>query len=307
MKIQRVLHPEVVLDVRGPKDARSVYKTLLSEIVLLPGGRARYPAEWERKVPGVRGSSALDSFFILKEYEQRRPRNYFIPQNFGRALSLVDKNIPTRVLPEKFFAFFQLGENTISDEEGEVDCAYVKIDPSVSVPGERDISVFYLNKLWQTTTKLRMRLEEKSITSLVEAAKVVDYVPEEVGGKTVSVRENAVKGSSVPLRSAVFRLFINAVVYLHTQDPELLSLSPLPLLSKTRRAQEIERSPDVLNLCSIPLTLLNFQFNQPRQYSVGSAPVRGHLRWQPFGPAFSQVKLIWIDEHERHFNQEGAV
>jgi hypothetical protein len=48
---------------------------------------------------------------------------------------------------------------------------------------------------------------------------------------------------------------------------------------------------------------VGYEWKKPRLYHVDGTRVRSHFRWQPCGPGREQVKLILIDEHERHFKR----
>mgnify|MGYP000533243118 CR=1 FL=1 len=49
------------------------------------------------------------------------------------------------------------------------------------------------------------------------------------------------------------------------------------------------------------MTFVGYDWKKPRVFGVESTTVTGHFRWQPYGPGRTQVKLIWISQHERHF------
>jgi hypothetical protein len=52
--------------------------------------------------------------------------------------------------------------------------------------------------------------------------------------------------------------------------------------------------------------LVGFGWLKPKLRHVDGCVVRSHYRWQPCGVGRSQVKLILVKEHERHFDRPTA-
>jgi len=61
------------------------------------------------------------------------------------------------------------------------------------------------------------------------------------------------------------------------------------------------RKRNAKSRCPFDIVRVGYNFHK-KIYRVGEAQVSGHFRWQPYGPNMSKVKLIWIDEHIRHYN-----
>ena len=97
---------------------------------------------------------------------------------------------------------------------------------------------------------------------------------------------------------------LNCAIYANSQDPDIELMRPLKTYSK----KDLETMPSLKkeNLCTLPVRLLNWEYHTGRQYSIGEGSVTGHWRWQPCGPEKKDVKLIWIDEHVRHYDQQTA-
>jgi hypothetical protein len=92
---------------------------------------------------------------------------------------------------------------------------------------------------------------------------------------------------------------VNTAVYVNSQDPEIEELRPLRLYDRKQLSQ-IENTKRE-NLCTLPVRLVHWGYY--RRYHVGSTTVSGHFRWQPCGVGLKDVKLVWIEDHVRNYNQ----
>lgn len=93
---------------------------------------------------------------------------------------------------------------------------------------------------------------------------------------------------------------INSMIYINSQDPLIESLKPMRHYTKNE-LNKLENSKRE-QLCYFPVKLLNWSYHG-RNYSKDETNVKPHLRWQPCGVARADVKLIWVKEHTRTFNQ----
>jgi len=60
------------------------------------------------------------------------------------------------------------------------------------------------------------------------------------------------------------------------------------------------------NFYPLDIVTVGYSFHG-KTYNVDGTQVSGHFRWQRCGVEYSQVKLIWIDEHARHFNRLSPI
>ncbi len=99
--------------------------------------------------------------------------------------------------------------------------------------------------------------------------------------------------------AALVGFLMRAFIYLHSGQPDLRSYrAPRPKAGQRARAFLREHE----NQSTVDMTLVGFNFKKPTVYTVGETTVTGHFRWQPFGQARQQVKLIWIEPHTRKFH-----
>ena len=164
MRFTKVLHPEIILNRRGPEEIRQFYKALAEITVRMGNGLA--PVEEE-----IRNSPLHQSFWGIVSQdmnmirhllhcslfrEQPQAKTYHIGKDFALALSKIDKDIPIDVLPANEICYISFPEDTISDEDGPIQGGYVwlgtagaedirKNETSWLQPGQRYISISYLN------------------------------------------------------------------------------------------------------------------------------------------------------------------
>lgn len=92
---------------------------------------------------------------------------------------------------------------------------------------------------------------------------------------------------------------INTAVYTNSKDPDIENLRPLRFYDKKSISSISADRRE--NLCTLPVRLIHWNYH--RKFNVDSTNVRSHMRWQPCGPGRTEIKLIWVDEHVRHFNK----
>jgi len=247
-------------------------------------------------------SNLLEHLIICKMYKQRG-KAFYLPKSFAQDLSRVDRATPTSVLPDRFLGYFQFAEGSIKDENDWVEGGYVYIGPANEIglkveegpANTRVAALSYVNAPSEhgisAVGRLTFALENKKLAELspVEWKDITIFEP--------SMRREEMEKHRLP----VFQALINAAVYIHTEDPDLVRLPAEQELSNKKRS-DLRQKTGAENLCTVPITLINKDYHHEREFSVDATTVRGHLRWQPCGSGRTQVKLIWIDEHERKYH-----
>jgi len=95
---------------------------------------------------------------------------------------------------------------------------------------------------------------------------------------------------------------LKCVLYINSGDPDLRHLKPTPKPPADAKRKHHRRWARE-NECPVPVTLLGFGYKKPREFSKDTAFVNTHMRWQPYGPNRSKIKLIWVKEHERQLKK----
>jgi hypothetical protein len=300
VRLTRVLTPELVLGTRGSDQDIKFYKQYLNDISKVGPGMECGPIT-QRMDEITQTHMAL----CWKFRKQGGGKVFHIGREFAHAMAGIEKDIPVDRLPDKFFAYLSFPENTFTQfESSPVMGGFIFIGPAKETTMRQgqnqeynatlDTKVVWLNyecavpesvkrtnpgvRLWQTA-KFMMGLGDGTRAAL----ELAPHLP------------NSDRAST-----DVARAFINLALYIHSADPQLLPTRAVQTQSITER-KKFYVQHGVANHCSLPVTFVSWNYKQPFTYHKDMTTVRAHYRWQPCGPAFSQVKLVLIDEHERHF------
>jgi hypothetical protein len=314
MNISNLLHPEILLDTRGPKNLRDFCKWSLQATAVL--GESKYYFD-SGKLP-EHAQSILEPYItsawradyvrqygLFKKFVENRGKTYYIPRDFLTALSKIDREIRVDYYPENFSGYFAFPKNFVKSPDGEFfNGAYV-FSRSTQIDSNK-MKSNYLNFMFVTLREggippkflnIGLELSDKASFSSYLATEQSAGMRRTIG---TTVETFAVENSSVSLCSTI----ANALLYVHNESEELVFLRAASNPDR-RNGKSIETAMGkAVNNCSIPVNLLSFNFHKRYHFDVASTEVRGHFRWQPYGPGLSKVKLIWIDAHVRHFNVE---
>ena len=314
MNIKRVFHPEQVMGTRGDPVMCDMYKKLL-------GQTKRCPEDDEEIAPGkiaygwsfpgvleplLKDQHGKEFHLIMKLYREQTRKIYYIGDDFTRALGSVDRNIPLDLLPSRFFAYVAFADEVIRDEADWIEGAYVYIGPPYAVgisingvsPDKRFVWIGYQCKNGQIGALSFDPTGEKvmdTLRRLHHERPTVDYDVRSDG--TYTATETSL--DTVEKREHVYRTIINAVLYIHSQDPDLTHLKPEQQLSLSQRKKHKES----ITNCTVPLTLVSWNYKKKPSYNVDSTWIDTFLRIQRCGPGLTQCKFVWVKEHERHYNK----
>jgi hypothetical protein len=262
---------------------------------------------------------------FLKLPKKSKPKIYHIPKDFTQALMKVDREIPVDLLPERFFGYFSFAEGAIFDDSDEVQGAYVFIGPAEestlkpgAVESEKVIWISYVCKdkikreqgykamlgpdrngvprlfNFMGISKLLIELKNEKFSKLANQYKTIDFID----GANVQMSEKEVEA-----RNTVFRTLINLVLFVNSIDPDLIEAPTTNHLSN-KQLKERRDAGKPINECSVPVTLVSWNYHKPVQYHVDSTFIETFLRWQRCGTRNSQVKLIWVTPHLRRYKKE---
>lgn len=92
------------------------------------------------------------------------------------------------------------------------------------------------------------------------------------------------------------QLVAKTLLYIRSGEPDLVNEIPPPCLSKKPKKIKMHWREH----CPLPVVNVGYGYHG-RLFHKDATAVSGHFRWQPYGEGKAQVKLIWIDEHTRHF------
>jgi hypothetical protein len=315
MNISNILHPELVYDTRGSEFLRKCYKWAFEATTLLGGSRCSFDLN---KLSGRAQSFLLPyltsdfadeyvrNFRALKKFRVNHGKIYYIPRDFFKALSLIDKEVRLEYYPTNFFCYFAFPKNFIKDPDGEFfNGVYVSCEtPIRGTLGERTKNL----ELWFVTMRegdvpekfMKFTVKLKDNLNLSEIIVPKTRVGLRVAGGSSGVADF---GSQANLFIAI----ANAILFVQNESDEIVHLREASNPAR-RNGKPIQTTMGpAINNCSLPVELLSFNFHKRSNFNIDSTEVRGHFRWQPHGPGLSKVKLIWIDPHTRHFNVDDAI
>lgn len=101
----------------------------------------------------------------------------------------------------------------------------------------------------------------------------------------------------------VTKFVLKCLLYIESGDPDLTQFKPAPPPTNNSKLKKWRRH----NEYSTEVIRVGFNYQKPILYNVDQTSVRGHWRWQPCGPNLELLKLIFINEHIRHFKNNEPI
>lgn len=294
MRLNKILHPEMILNKRGPEHVRNFFYNTVRKIEFpKEGGGAIVPES-----VGRLNQSEHRSLTLMRRWQIDNGKVYHVSKDFLLALSGIERGVCLDYLPERFVAYISFADEAIYDDADEVVGAYVYVGPAKYTSLRDD----YVDKkaLWIAYICKNLAVgttcvELKQGEMLEDALKSF----EEDGGHGIVATKDARK------RVMVHNTILNVVMYIHSQEPKVQRIPASQEISH-RKASELANQTGLRNECTLPVTFVNWNYAKQRVYTTEKTWVESFPRWQRCGPGLSQIRLIWVAEHERHYKQEKA-
>jgi len=91
----------------------------------------------------------------------------------------------------------------------------------------------------------------------------------------------------------------NCILYINSGNPDLRLTRTPKCNSKSIKGLKkfIKKYP-----IESPIVYVGYNHKKKNIYYKDTSEVNGHFRWQPYGKELSKIKLIWINEHIREYN-----
>lgn len=255
---------------------------------------------------GTVDENALSHLGIARKFQTDRPKIYYVGKDFAQAMSGIDREIPADRMPKNFFGYIAFGKDALKDESHFVEGVYTFIGPADQVGAGKHYgsgTVVWLSYVPQPSEEGMYPFFAKALFPLIPER--ISQIVGQVGfSKDATLLGNATVPEHVEReREKIYRAVINTVLYIHSQDPDLRKLRPEKELSHTQRKRLREVGGDTVD-CSVPVVLVSWDYKQKRGIHVDSTWVDTHPRWQRCGPGNSQIKLVWVKEHERRYKSD---
>jgi hypothetical protein len=306
MRLKKVLQPEVVLglrdwDVSVPNlHSSAMYQEMIQDMRPITGGGWFFP-DWIREKVKTDPLAALvfnaakrTDLCLSKKFELERPPIFHSPREFLQALMKIDKDIPIEALPDRFFAYFSFAEDTVWDGEDFVQGMYVFIGSPTETLVHPDNTEWHGKKaLWGSyytqPSEKRPGVEVAYVLMPLNPGKVADNI----------TFKEAPSPNTHSTKPDVWRLGLNLALYVNSVGCELVNAPPVEGMRPSVRKERAARG-EIENHCKLPVKVVSWNYHR-RFYSKDATWVETFPRWQRCGPELSQVKLVWVQPHERRF------
>jgi len=300
MKFNKILHPEVVLGLRGDLKLTQCYAELFQKIGKHPEGGYTYDDDlfdaFVKDVPFM-DSILMPWKFAHDWHKGERPHVFHAGKDFVKAMTKMDREIPVDFLPERFFAYFSFPEKTIHDGDHWIQGCYIFIGPPQETGirksewgHDKVLWMVYYTEDFQQCARFQCPLTKEKLSELINKAPVLPSIfnIEEKKDENVVTMLSAVASNNIE----VYLVTLNLALYVNSINCDLMPLPPAYKLQPSKKKEAV--SAGVLNQCKIPITFVSWNYQHPRQRHVDSSWVDTFQRWQPCGPGNKQVKLIWV-------------
>jgi len=228
---------------------------------------------------------------------------------FGSDFFKVLKNVEVAVNYEMLKDFKEKTGYVILPSEG-VDgdnAFYFDIHEPLPTEGDRSMMVVTFIPIFEEGSDefnrqkniLGSGLDFPLTVSSISSSSSIFYHEREDKKKPSEMGFTKVKEDGDTLKENVQRV-MNCIIYINSQEPDLQKTVPDFNLTVKRKRELAEKGMG-LNEFALPIINVSWNYKKPTIYNMDSSFVETHPRWQPCGPNRSQVKLIWVKEHERHY------
>jgi hypothetical protein len=282
--LKKLLHPEVLMGLRGPKEEFETYEVILNGISF-EGPNFKIA----NSVCSLFEGNEIHSYITMKQFVDSKGKVYHFNNSLCESLSKIDRDLPIDFLPKKFSGYISLGNDCFQSPQGySVDGAYVNIYESTTMGLALRIACCEIkNGIPYLYNTLSFTLKNLKLDLIMQNLPCSDFPVDREARKAANQINLAV---------------INAVLYLHSADlltnEGVTMQNKKPLLGNKKALKEPMQ-------CKVPVIFVNRDYHA-RHYSVDGTWVSEHMRWQRCGAGLSQIKLVWIKGHERRYDKNLA-
>jgi hypothetical protein len=301
LKSLGVLHPEIVLDRRGPQLERDAIRDTHSHIswsVNYAGERVCQVTDRDLTQLFERDMNLFRLMILTKEFKEQKAKVFAMGGSIMRALLEVDTAIPTETLPEKWLGYVVFPKGLITDGEHFYQGAYVQLDTaynlgiehSRAMPDEKAISIVAVSQ------------DANFIVTMCDSVSKQKFI----GDLGHGLESNAsIHGLVLPEKGhQVFRAALSSVLFINSQEPDLREAKPL---SNKTHTQARKTGLDYIEDITLPVTLVDWSWvSSPPQYGKQLWYQRPHwsTRWAGVGRTIPRAVFVRGSWHERKAGTE---
>jgi len=233
-------------------------------------------------------SLILANFF--EAYLQGKTKIYIVADLFGKHLNKTPIKLPISVVPFQDDVVYCIESSILfQSTDAYHKTAYVHFKEELLE-----------NKLTKVMAIIAPDYDAKG-NLLESASSAIIHLKDEFS--TVDEALDAANQTSISPRKKAYifpheflSFIVKALIYIESGEPDLR-----PEFKECSAKNPGSIRKFVKDHCPYEIVRVGYSYNKERFYHKGTTQVVGHFRWQPCGHARSRVKLIWIDEHERHY------
>jgi len=306
MNISQVIHPEILFGTRGNRHIVELYKSVMKNIEMADDFNFKFTesfigTEDYNKISAAtdkKSKEFINSLGLQKVFKEKRGNIFYLPKSFCDALIQVDRSLELEFLPETFMGYFVLPKDEHFAEDGEFSInglyAYLKKVEDGGQVVARLYLIYSLNGMLH---------DEPGVNELY-------YEFDLIRGFTITESFERAKAEGkynqpyidFQLDEKYFDLAINAILYVFHESDQIYALRSGHNQSHGKVRQLRDEGNGYLNLCTLNMKLINFQTHREREYGIDKTIVRGHYRWMRVGLGRVNLKLKWIQEHQRSYS-----
>jgi hypothetical protein len=303
MRFERVLHPEIVLGLRGSRSFLEFYKKL-GESLFVKDGSTIINYDRNDSISQLLFSDEIfrKHYLLTQEFKKSRGNVFYLNKNLVEALGSIDREIPIDLLPPRFSGYFLFEEGSVFDEETEIEGGYVSVTDGAEAGmieeywGTPVLWMSYIPKTenhgFGPISSLLCELTREKLSQIIERTPTKDVILHSRIEPDEKTREK---------RNRIWRILLNSTIYLHASGVSIQKCPSFSSLGISKK--ELKRRKISLNLTKVPIFLVDKSFSIKREYSVDQTVVRSHFRFQRHGKESKEVKLVLVREHERYYKQ----
>jgi hypothetical protein len=110
-----------------------------------------------------------------------------------------------------------------------------------------------------------------------------------------------------PKHMELILFLLNCIQYILSANPTIDRLERPPVPDNLKRRARDRFAQEHADLPYFPVQLVSWGWMRPRSFSVDETTVKGHFRWQRCGESLKDVRLVWINEHIRKYNENETI
>ena len=242
---------------------------------------------------------------LIKRHRDEKHGVYHVCRDFFNCMGSVgDREINSNYLPEDFMGYISFPSEEVYDGMEYLNGAYVALGTAdwrwpvmKSSWGKKFLAIGYVGEVQENAVFGAGR-----IVMEVEDGKTVEEILSQYNDSgdydaTTGMQVDSSHGRQ--MRRNLAKTILNILLYLKSEDPEIMSLTPTFGASHSHKKKHEKKGH--LNECTIPVIAINWDYSRRQATGTKETFVESYPRWQRCGPQLSQIKLVFVTEHTRKY------